>query len=105
VAKKLAAVPLPALTSLDLSASRIPDPSLRVLGATDMLPNLVAVKLAPASGSTAAFTAQGAADFAHSPLGKRLKSLHTGIAELDRLPPPSRVAIGDGEYAGTFRFL
>ncbi len=103
--KKLTAVPLPALTSLDLSASRITDPSLRVLGATDTLPHLVSVTLAPRPGSTAAFTPEGAADFARSPLGKQLKSLHTGIAELDRLPPLPPIEFGEGEYDGPLRFL
>jgi uncharacterized protein (TIGR02996 family) len=105
VAKKLTAAPLPALTSLDLSASRITDPSLRVLGAVDTLPNLVSVKLAPPSGAKATFTAEGAAEFANSPLGKRLTSLHTGIAEIDRLPPQPEIDVGDGDYSGPFRFL
>jgi uncharacterized protein (TIGR02996 family) len=105
VAKKLTAAPLPALTSLDLSASRIPDPSLRVLGAADTLPNLVSVTLAPMPGRSAAFTPEGAEAFARSPLGKRLRSLHTGITELDRVPPLQSTAIGDGEYAGPLRYL
>jgi uncharacterized protein (TIGR02996 family) len=105
VVKKLTAVPLPALTSLDLSASRITDPSLRVLGASTALPNLVRVTLAPRRGNNAAFTPKGAADFAASPLGKRLKSLHTGIAELDRLRPRPPIEFGDGEYVGPLRFL
>jgi uncharacterized protein (TIGR02996 family) len=103
--KKLTAVPLPALRSLDLSASRITDPSLRVLGASDMLPGLVSITLAPPSRSTAAFTPEGAAELARSPLGKRLKSFHSGIAELDRLPRPAPIDFGDGDYTGPARFL
>jgi hypothetical protein len=100
--KKLTAVPLPALKSLDLSASRINDPSLRVLGKTDSLPHLVSVTLA---GGHPAFSREGAAEFALSPLGKRLTSLHAGFPDVDRLPPPEPIDIGDGEYAGPFRFL
>jgi uncharacterized protein (TIGR02996 family) len=105
VVKKLTAAPLPALASLDLSASRITDPSLRVLGKADTMPNLVAVRLAPRPGTSASFTRDGAAEFARSPLGQRLTSLHVGVAELDRLPPIPRVAFGDGEYDGPLRYL
>jgi uncharacterized protein (TIGR02996 family) len=103
--KKLSAAPLPALASLDLSASRITDPSLRVLGKVDTMPKLVSVRLAPRSGATAAFTPEGAADLARSPLGQRLTCLHTGIAELDRLPPPEPIGFADGEYDGPLRYL
>lgn len=103
--EKLTAVPLPALTSLDLSAARITDPSLRVLGATASLPNLVAISLAPHGHGTPPFTPEGAAELASSPLGLRCKSVHTGIAELDRLAPPPPITIGHGDYSGPVRFL
>ena len=105
IAKKLTAAPLPALTSLDLSSSLITDPSLRVLGAADTMPNLVSLRLAPMGGGTAAFTPEGAAELARSPLGTRLRSLRTGVAELDRLVPTPSVPVGDGEYRGPFRYL
>lgn len=105
LARKLTAAMLPGLLSLDLSRSAITDPSLRVLAAADTMPNLVSLRLAPPPGDRAHFTPDGAAELARSPFGQRLRSLHTGIAELDRLAPQPRVAIGDGEYAGPFRYL
>lgn len=100
--KRLSAVPLPAVTTLDLGGSRITDEGLRMLGKVDSLPNLASVTL---RDPRSVFTPGGAADFARSLLGKQLKSLDTGIAELDRLPPAARVEIGAGEYDGPFRFL
>ena len=100
--KRLTAVPLPAVTTLDLGRSRITDEGLRLLGNVDTLPNLASVTL---RHERSVFTPEGAAEFAGSPLGKQLKSLDTGILELDRLPPAELVDIGDGEYDGPFRFL
>jgi hypothetical protein len=68
------------------------------------MPNLVSVTLAPTEG-TPAFSRDGAAAFAQSPLGQRLASLHTGFRDVDRLPPPDAIDIGEGEYIGPHRFL
>ena len=100
--KRLSVVPLPAVTTLNLGASHITDEGLRRLGQIETLPNLTAVTL---RGERAVFTPTAAAEFARSPVGKRLKSLDTGIAELDRLAPAPSVDIGGGEYSGPFRFL
>jgi uncharacterized protein (TIGR02996 family) len=105
VARGLTSALLPALTSLDLSASSITDPGLRALGRADTMPNLVSLRLAPPTRSTAAYTPEGAAELARSPLGKRLKSLYTGVSELDRLPPLPDITVGVGDYAGPCRLL
>jgi hypothetical protein len=100
--KRLSSVALPAVTKLDLDRSRIGDEGLRLLGKVEAFPNLACVSLRQA-GNT--FTAKGAADFAKSPLGKQLKSLATGIAELDRLPPAPVVSTDDDDTTAPFRLL
>jgi hypothetical protein len=107
IVKLLAQAPLPALTTLDLSGTRMGDEGLRKLGQIDTLPNLAAVLLAPRGRATRTTTFSDAAaeEFAASPLGKRVRCLHTGFADVDRLAPAPLIEIGDGEYEGPLRYL
>jgi hypothetical protein len=98
----LAASPPPVLRVLDLRSARIDDHCLRKLGETKLpgLTTLVLPRRPHQEFSLATLTA-----FAISPLGAKLTSLDADVPEVDRLPAPARVSIGDGDYSGSRRYL
>jgi uncharacterized protein (TIGR02996 family) len=102
--RRLSSGPLPSVLALDLSDARLGDDGLRALGTVETLPNVVALQLSR-PGIAPRFTRAAAEELARSPFAGQLRSLETGVAELDRLPAAPRVAIGDGEYRGPRRYL
>jgi uncharacterized protein (TIGR02996 family) len=91
-----------ALMALDLRGCNLDDGALARLGDTVTLPSLLALSLGPNLGAyyaepTATFTPEAARSFLESTLGRQLKSVVVGLDALDRLPPPTRLTMGDGE--------
>lgn len=96
--------PFPSLLVLDLSNSGLYNSEVQRLCTTNSFPNLVELRLA-ADDPDEGISEEAACVLAESPFGHQLTSLETGYPAWDRLPRPTAIEIGSGDYHGPLNRL